>query len=223
MFQHVGLFCSCEGKFCNQCGQVKCHRAFHKDRTGSFGLRWRCKDCQRKYVEENNAQINERRREYNAERRDHFNEYRREHYRKNPEPKNAYDRKYRQENATKIKAYIREYKRTNEAYQEKKRESYREYMRLHPEKSAEYFHNRRAREQQATGSFTSREWKKLCKHYNYTCLHCGKREPEIKLTVDHVIPLSVGGTNSIDNIQPLCQSCNSSKGITIADYRANWG
>jgi 5-methylcytosine-specific restriction endonuclease McrA len=222
MCQHIGLFCSCEGRYCRGCDQTKCQRAFSKDPKGAFGLSSRCKECIRDYQKSHIDQINARRKEYYQENADRLRAQKRENTRKNPEPKKARDRQYRQENAERIKVYIRDYKRTNEAYQEKKRESYREYMRLHPEKSAEYFHNRRARELQASGSFTSREWKKLCKHYNYTCLRCGRREPQIKLTVDHVIPLSVGGTNSIDNIQPLCQSCNSSKGITSIDYRVNW-
>ena len=40
------------------------------------------------------------------------------------------------------------------------------------------------------------------------------------LTVDHVVPLSLGGGNGIDNIQPLCQNCNSSKGKGTIRYKA---
>ena len=39
--------------------------------------------------------------------------------------------------------------------------------------------------------------------------------PDMKLTRDHVIPLTKKGTNFITNIQPLCRSCNSSKGNRI--------
>ena len=72
---------------------------------------------------------------------------------------------------------------------------------------------------QAGGAFTIREWKALKAHYSYACLCCGRKEPEIKLTADHVIPVSKGGTSNIDNIQPLCLSCNDSKGAKTLDYR----
>lgn len=222
MFNHLNLFCSCEGRYCSGCAQIKCHSAFSKDAKGKFGLSSRCKDCVREYQKNHLDQINARRRENRKEKADHYNAYNRAFHHKNPEPKKARDRQYRQEHTEEINAYIRNYKRANERYREHNTKYNRQYRQLHPEKSAQHFNNRRARIQQASGSFTSKEWKKLCKQYNYTCLCCGKREPEIKLTVDHVVPLSKGGTNFIDNIQPLCQSCNSSKHRRTIDYRVNW-
>ena len=74
---------------------------------------------------------------------------------------------------------------------------------------------RRIKRKNAEGSHTLKEWNDLKEKCNYTCQACGKIEPEIKLTVDHIIPLSKKGTDYIDNIQPLCKSCNPSKGNKI--------
>ena len=79
--------------------------------------------------------------------------------------------------------------------------------------------NRTARKKKADGKITAGEWKSLKERYNYNCLCCGRSEPEIILSLDHVIPLSKGGINTVDNAQPLCISCNSSKGNKTIDYR----
>lgn len=67
------------------------------------------------------------------------------------------------------------------------------------------------------GSFTIDEWTTLINKYKNMCLCC--KRTDVEITADHIIPLSKGGSNTIDNIQPLCRSCNSSKGIKTIDYR----
>lgn len=56
--------------------------------------------------------------------------------------------------------------------------------------------------------FTLREWDILVAKLKGKCGYCGQRKP---LTVDHKIPLSRGGGNTIDNIMPACLSCNTRK------------
>jgi len=52
------------------------------------------------------------------------------------------------------------------------------------------------------------------------CLRCGGKAE----TVDHIVPVSEGGHPfDPDNLQALCQSCNSSKGTRTEDYRGETG
>ena len=46
----------------------------------------------------------------------------------------------------------------------------------------------------------------------YACVVCGSN---LDLTVDHIHPVSLGGTNDPSNLQTLCRSCNCSKGARV--------
>jgi len=81
-----------------------------------------------------------------------------------------------------------------------------------------YSRQRKRRIRNIVGSHTFGEWETLKAQYNWTCPCCGKSEPTIKLSEDHIIPVSKGGSNNIENLQPLCHSCNSRKNVKIIKY-----
>ena len=68
--------------------------------------------------------------------------------------------------------------------------------------------NRRARKKANGGSVTKEEIKKLKEKSNGICYYCKERK---KLSIDHVIPLKLGGKNEISNMVMACINCNSQK------------
>lgn len=68
----------------------------------------------------------------------------------------------------------------------------------------------------AAGVLTIADWKAVLALYGTTCLACGSDDPP---TIDHVVPISKGGTNTVENVQPLCMDCNNRKGTKTIDYR----
>jgi 5-methylcytosine-specific restriction endonuclease McrA len=89
-------------------------------------------------------------------------------------------------------------------------------------------HRRRAIKNGIEGvHFTPKQFTELIAKYNHRCVCCLKTETQLhrlgrKLVPDHVVPLSWGQpySDEIENIQPLCSTCNNSKGARRAtDYR----
>ena len=78
----------------------------------------------------------------------------------------------------------------------------------------------RARKLGAEGSHTREQFLDLIRLFNLVCPKCGCQFSVEDFTEDHVIPLSKGGNNWINNIQPLCHPCNSGKKDKTIDYRA---
>lgn len=185
----------------------------------------------RRYVQNNKDKVLARRRIYQEKNTEKIKEYKQKWYIDNLESlKERYHKRYilksdedkarakkwRSENLERVEFNKRKYYFEN---QEELRERSRQWRKNNPEKRRALNRLHRARKAGSGGKITVQEWEALKKFYNYTCLRCGKREPEIKLTLDHVLPLKLGGKHSIENAQPLCHSCNSSKNAKHVDYR----
>ena len=78
---------------------------------------------------------------------------------------------------------------------------------------------------QSIGTHTDEEWESLLNEFNYKCVICGCT-PEGRPCKDHITPIYIGGSDSINNLQPVCRECNSSKGqdnTNWAEYRRIYG
>ena len=52
---------------------------------------------------------------------------------------------------------------------------------------------------------------------NHTCRCCGESAPDVKLTVDHVVPVSLGGSDDPTNLVAACPDCNAGKSSSGPD------
>jgi 5-methylcytosine-specific restriction endonuclease McrA len=72
----------------------------------------------------------------------------------------------------------------------------------------------RMRRARALGTHDEDEWLLLVYLCKERCVICGVHKSDLignVFTKDHVLPISLGGSDAIDNIQPLCRHCNSGK------------
>lgn len=53
------------------------------------------------------------------------------------------------------------------------------------------------------------------KRDNFRCVFCGATSKQTQLQVDHIIPVSKGGSNDLNNLQTLCWECNRGKSDRI--------
>lgn len=50
-----------------------------------------------------------------------------------------------------------------------------------------------------------------------TCRYCGQSAPDVKLTVDHVVPTALGGSDAPSNLVAACKDCNAGKSASAPD------
>jgi 5-methylcytosine-specific restriction endonuclease McrA len=226
---------------CYKCGEDKKLGECVRDKRKPSGYGYQCKRCMRehsrRWYASNTTRVNSGQAEYYAANRSGILERRKHHHRRETEEERSKRRaangdykRYRRENQEKHNAAMRRWNERHPDY-------YADYRRSHRLETAQkgrrwiarnrerYLANSRrsrARRRGAGGDFTAEQWVKMKERYQYTCLCCGKVEPEIRLTVDHVIPIVKDGRHAEENIRPLCGSCNNSKGIRTTDYRVRW-
>lgn len=125
----------------------------------------------------------------------------------NKEQKRTRNRAWKKANQDKIKAASKQYNLDN---RESMNERLKRWRQLNPHRVAYY--NAMYRLQRATqsdGTVSSGTYKQL--YAQKFCHYCEEFVDSSERTVDHVIPLSRGGTHSVSNLVMACGSCNYSK------------
>lgn len=133
-----------------------------------------------------------------------------------------YDRKRYLKHGEKIRSKVRDYANKNKERVREGRALYyknnseaikargKQWRKDHPEIVADMKAAGRRRERDAEGRHDYRELKGLREKQRNCCAIC-KNPFGKKYHKDHIIPLVLGGTNWIHNIQYLCPSCNLQK------------
>ena len=202
-------------KRCARCKQDCPLLDFNRRSRSKDGHSCYCRPCEKAIYQEKRAAAHERyvknkerilaqHREWKQANKEHIREQNKDYRQRKAEARNAYNRQYYHTHIEAKRAYHR-------AYKAKRRADYIRFNIL-----------RRTRVTGNGGSYTLIAWHALCKRYGFRCLSCMRKLPYLKLTVDHVIPVTKGGSSDIDNLQPLCQPCNSQKNDRTIDYRIHF-
>lgn len=186
-------------KKCNKCDKTKLITEFHRNPKSKDGYCGACKVCRSSHAKDWHAANRERENAKSAERR-----------KANPEKRKE---TLKRSNAKRAKV-VSDWQKT---HKDAVRERNNRWRVKNLDKSRAKVRNYRTKKAGGGGKHTAEEFKELCAKYNHRCLCCGKKK---KLEADHVVPVSMGGSSDISNIQPLCRSCNASKNNQIADYRS---
>ena len=131
----------------------------------------------------------------------------------NPDKYKTMQAKYYKNNRKKILRRLRENYKTNSGPFAKKNIA---WCKANPKAVVARAARYRARKLSAEGNYVARDIKDMYEKQEGKCNLCGV-ELGNKYDVDHIFPLSLGGSNWPTNIQLLCVSCNRSKSNKIPD------
>ena len=124
-----------------------------------------------------------------------------------------YSKEYRKKHPEWRKLYNKKYKEKFPSYNKNWRKNNMDKVRMNRKRM-------KLKRKGVIGSHTLTEWQELKDKFNHCCAICGMQEPFIGqyyiwLTEDHIKPITKGGNNFIENIQPLCFICNCKKWASV--------
>lgn len=96
------------------------------------------------------------------------------------------------------------------ANKDKIRSDFRAWSLANPDVVRNHNVNRRAKLKSAEGTHTEKDINSMYLLQKGKCIVCAVSLGK-KYDIDHIIPLSKGGSNDVGNLQLLCQHCNRSK------------
>ena len=167
MVVHTRAGCTCTGKRCPSCEQVKCRGAFDRSLLRLDGLQPYCRECRLAKRRESRPWRKEASRkadkQWHQNHREYYKQRQKAYYEANPNKRREY-----------YEANREKYRELNRAYHEANPDRHREQMRAYQRNNLESFAvrnaNRHAHKIKAGGSFTLQEWEALKAYYDYTCL-----------------------------------------------------
>lgn len=222
-------------KTCTKCNQSLPLSQFNKQAVSHDGHAWQCKSCNRSscraahaadknrrnansrdYHAAHRDELNQKNRRYNAANKQVLKDKRKQRLAEMPDHVKQVRKQWYLSHQSQLLAVKRKYYLDNKEWINQKGSL---WARANRDKCRSYYHAREARKLNNGGSFTPSEWHELKSAFGNVCLRCGRKESEVEITVDHIKPLTLGGSSFIYNLQPLCRSCNASKGDKEIDYR----
>lgn len=168
---------------------------FSKMTRNKSGIRGECKECQ---AAQNKAWY-----AANTEKR---TEATKKWYAANRERKIEQEKQWQRDNRARVSANVSAWRKKNP---EKHLENTREYRTNNRARRTLYAQKRIAKSKAVECTFTNEQWKASVSVFDNACAYCGAGG---SLTQDHVVPVSLGGGYTVNNIVPACTRCNCSKG-----------